>query len=128
VKVIDSSALIKYVSKEEGWEIVETHIKEGCVTLELAIKETANALVKKVLKNEVATETAKKIIAHLPKIVRIVPQTEHFSKALEIATKYKITIYDALFIALAVNFGQPLLTSDKKQAEISEKYITTALI
>jgi predicted nucleic acid-binding protein len=128
VRVIDSSALIKYVSREEGWEIVETHIKEGCVTLELAIKETANALVKKVLKNEVATETAKKIIAHLPKIVRIVPQTEHFSKAVEIATKYKITIYDALFIALAVNFGQPLLTSDKKQAEISEKYITTALI
>jgi predicted nucleic acid-binding protein len=128
VRVIDSSALIKYVLREEGWEIVETHIKEGCVTLELAIKETANALVKKVLKNEVATETAKKIIAHLPKIVRIVPQTEHFSKAVEIATKYKITIYDALFIALAVNFGQPLLTSDKKQAEISEKYITTALI
>jgi predicted nucleic acid-binding protein len=79
-------------------------------------------------KNEVATETAMKIIAHLPKIVRIVPQTEHFSKALEIATKYKITIYDALFIALAANLGQSLLTSDKKQAEISEKYTTTALI
>jgi predicted nucleic acid-binding protein len=128
VKVIDSSALIKYVTKEENWEAVETHIKEGCTTLELAIKETANALAKKTVKNEVTIETSKEIIARIPRIVRIVPQTEHFPKALEIAAKHEITIYDALFIALAANTGQPLLTSDKKQAEISEKYAATTLI
>jgi len=128
VKVIDSSALIKYVTKEENWEVVEIHIKEGCATLELAIKETANALVKKTLKNEVSVETSKEIIAHLPKIVKVTSQTEYIPKALEIATKHKTTIYDALFIALAANTGQQLLTSDKKQAEISEKYATTTLI
>jgi len=128
VKVIDSSALIKYVTKEENWETVENHIKDGCTTLELAIKETANALAKKTLKNEVTAKTAKEIIAHIPKIVKITPQTEHLPKALEIATKHKITIYDALFIALAENTKQPLLTSDKKQAETSEKYTTTTII
>ncbi|MGC8940056.1 MAG: type II toxin-antitoxin system VapC family toxin [Candidatus Bathyarchaeia archaeon] len=128
MKVIDSSALIKYVAKEENWETVETHIKEGCKTLELAIKETANALAKKTLKNEVTVELSKEIIAHLPKIVKIAPQTEQIPKALEIAAKHKITIYDALFIALAVNTSQQLLTSDKKQAGISEKYVTTILI
>jgi predicted nucleic acid-binding protein len=122
VKVIDSSALIKYVAKEENWEKVEEHLKEGCVTLDLATKETANALVKKALKNEVTTETAKEIINYLPKIVRITPQKEHFSKAFEIAIKHKLTIYDALFIALSVNTNMPLLTSDEKQAKASKEY------
>jgi predicted nucleic acid-binding protein len=122
VKVIDSSALIKYIAKEENWEKVEEHLKEGCVTLDLAIKETANALVKKALKNEVTTETAKEIINYLPKIVTITPQKEHFSKALEIAIKHKLVIYDALFIALSANTNTPLLTSDEKQAETSKEY------
>jgi predicted nucleic acid-binding protein len=129
VKVIDSSALIKYIAKEENWEKVEEHLKEGCVTLDLAIKETANALVKKALKNEVTTETAKEIINYLPKIVRITPQKEHFSKALEIAIKYKLAIYGALFIALSANTNTPLLTSDEKQAKTSKEYgITVTLL
>lgn len=122
MKVIDSSALIKYIAKEENWEKVEEHLKEGCITLDLAIKETANALVKKALKNEVTTETAKEIINYLPKIVRIAPQKEHFSKALEIAIKHKLVIYDALFIALSANTNTPLLTSDEKQARTSKEY------
>ena len=122
MKVIDSSALIKYIAKEENWEKVEEHLKEGCITLDLAIKETANALVKKALKNEVTTETAKEIINYLPKIVRITPQKEHFSKAFEIAIKHKLTIYDALFIALSVNTNMPLLTSDEKQAKASKEH------
>lgn len=121
MKVIDSSALIKYLTKEENWQKIENHIKEGCVTLDLAIKETANALMKKTLKNEVDIKTAKQIIAHLSKIVKIMPQEEQFEKALETSTKHKITIYDALFIALAVNTNQPLITSDRKQAETSER-------
>ena len=122
MKVIDSSALIKYIAKEENWEKVEEHLKEGCITLDLATKETANALVKKALKNEVTPETAKEIINYLPKIVRITPQKEHFSKAFEIAIKHKLTIYDALFIALSVNTNMPLLTSDEKQAKASKEH------
>lgn len=47
MKVIDSSALIKYIVKEEDWENVEKNLKEGCTMLNLASKEMANALVKK---------------------------------------------------------------------------------
>jgi predicted nucleic acid-binding protein len=128
VKVIDSSALIKYLTREDGWENVENQIREGCITLELAIKEAANALIKKILNNEITIETSKRIIAQIPRIVKITPQTEHLSKAIEIAAKHKITVYDALFIALAANTNQPLITSDRKQAETSEKYVTTTLI
>lgn len=128
MKVIDSSALIKYVAKEENWGKVEEHMKEGCVTLDLAIKETANALIKKVLKSEANAETAKEIIGHLPRIVRIMPQRELLSKALEIAIKHKLAIYDALFIALSVNTNTPLLTSDEKQAKTSKEYGVTVTL
>jgi predicted nucleic acid-binding protein len=67
-------------------------------------------------------ETAKEIINHLPTIVRII-------KALGMAVKHKLTTCDALFIALLVNTGAPLLTSDGKQAETSEDYgLVTTLI
>lgn len=129
MKVIDSSALIKYLTKEKNWQKIEEFIKEGCATLDLAIKETANALIKKTLKKEVDAETAKEIIVRSPRIVKIMPQKEQFPKAMEIATKHKITIYDALFIALASNTNQPLLTSDRKQAETSKQYgVTTILV
>ncbi|MEM3078658.1 MAG: type II toxin-antitoxin system VapC family toxin [Nitrososphaerales archaeon] len=121
MKVIESSALIKYVAKEEGWENVEKHLKEGCITLDLALKETANALVRKMLKGEVELETAQKIINHMQKIVKIASQEEHFPKALEIAAKCKMTIYDALFIAVAINIATPLLTSDKEKAKASKE-------
>ena len=129
MKVIDSSAQIKYIAKEENWEKVEEHLKEGCITLDLAVKETANALIKKALKSEVNAETAKEITNHLPRIVRVTPQKEHFSKALEIAIKHKLPIYDALFIALSINTNTPLLTSDEKQAKTSKEYgVTTTLL
>lgn len=121
MKVIDSSTLIKYIAKEEDWESVEKHLNEGCTTLDLALKEVANALVKKMLKNEADLETAQKIIRHMPKIVKISSQSEYFPKALEIAVKNRMTIYDALFIALAMNTNTPLLTSDKEQAKASKE-------
>jgi len=129
VKVIDSSALIKYLAKEKGWQEVEKHIKEECTTLDLAIKEAGNALVKKVIQDEVSAKTADEILKHIPKIVKIFAQEEHLSKALEISIKYKLPLYDSLFIALSSNIGVSLLTSDEKQAEISKKNgVTTILV
>jgi len=128
VKVIDSSALIKYITKEIGWQEVEGHIKEECVTLDLAIKEAGNALVKKVNKGEVSAETAGEILDRVHRIIRIVPQKEHLPKALEVSIKYKITFYDALFIALSSNISAPLITSDEKQAMVSKENGVTTLI
>ncbi|MEM2631225.1 MAG: type II toxin-antitoxin system VapC family toxin [Candidatus Bathyarchaeia archaeon] len=128
MKVIDSSTLIRCIAKEEGWEDIEMHLREGCTTLDLALKEVANALVKKILRNEVDIETARKILGQMPRIVKVTSQAEHFPKALEIAAKNKLTIYDALFIALASNTNAPLLTSDRKQAKSKEYGITTILI
>jgi predicted nucleic acid-binding protein len=53
VRVIDSSALIKYFSREKGWEDVRIYMLEGVLTIDLAIKETLNALWRKIIKEEI---------------------------------------------------------------------------
>ena len=123
VKVIDSSSLVKFFSKEEGWDRVEEVILEGVVSLDLSIKEVANALWKKVLNGEVEVQDAEEIAKDLAKseAIKIKNQNDYMLGAFEVAVKNKITIYDALFIELAKNIKTELVTSDSIQAEIARK-------
>ncbi len=120
MRVIDSSALVKYLSLEEGWEAVLKHLEEGCVTLELALKEVANALWKKALVKEISLEASQEVFRRMLKVVRVVGQAKLLEKAFEIAVQNHITIYDSLFIALAESKKAALVTSDGKQAEVAK--------
>ena len=123
MRVIDSSSLVKFFSKEEGWEKVAQIIKEGVITLDLSIKEVANALWKKIVIGEMNDDLAIKILYDLLKseAIIIVNQDDYLVEALKIANRNKITIYDSLFIALAKSKNLDLVTSDKKQYEITKK-------
>ena len=123
MRVIDSSSLVKFFSKEEGWKAVRELILEGVISLDLSIKEVANALWKKVLRNEMSISDANKIITDLSEAeaIKIVNQDNYLSKAFEIAVRNRITVYDALFVALAKELNIELITSDTKQAEIAKK-------
>lgn len=121
--MIDSSSLAKYVNREEGWEQVATRLREGCVTLELAIKEAANSLWKRAVKGELTAEQVGEVLrgllAYRP--FRLAQQEELYPDALAIAVEARITVYDALFIALARREALPLVTSDARQAEVAER-------
>lgn len=123
VRAIDSSSAVKFFSKEEGWEQLRKIFLEGTISINLLIKEVANALWKKVLMDEISIEDAQKIINDLAKneVIKIVNQNKYLNEAFKIATKHKITVYDALFIALAKLESIELVTSDIKQAEIAKK-------
>ena len=122
MRVIDSSSLVKFFSKEKGWEKVAQIIAEGVMTLDLSIKEVANALWKKILIGEMKEDVAIKILSDLLKreAMLIVNQDEYLLEAFKIANRNKITIYDSLFIALAKSMNLELVTSDKKQYEIAK--------
>ncbi len=49
------------------------------------------------------------------------PQEGYLAEAFEISVKSKITIYDALFIALAKKRNLELVTSDENQADAARK-------
>ncbi|EOD42635.1 PIN domain containing protein [Candidatus Nanobsidianus stetteri] len=105
-------------------------IEEGVITLDLSIKEVANALWKKILMEEMKEDIATKILYDLLKgeAIIIVNQDEYLIEAFKIANRNKITIYDSLFIALAKSKNLELVTSDKKQYEIAKNEGVNAIL
>jgi predicted nucleic acid-binding protein len=65
VRVVDSSAIVKYYVRELGWERVREIMKEGVVTLNFAIIEIANALWRKIMRNGMSVDIAKEIVEDL---------------------------------------------------------------
>ncbi|BDB99903.1 type II toxin-antitoxin system VapC family toxin [Saccharolobus caldissimus] len=131
MRVIDSSSLVKFFSKEKGWEKVAEIISEGVITLDLSIKEVANSLWKKILLGEMKEDVVIKILSDLLKreALLIVSQDEYLIETFKITNRNKITVYNSLFIALAKSNNLELVTSDKKQYEIAIKEgVNTRLI
>ena len=120
--IVDSSALAKYVLKENGWDTVEKHLATGKpATCGLALKEVANAIWKyavifKSYSKEVALEKFLILAKLAENVLEIEDERVYLREAFEIALKTRLTIYDTLFIAQALRHEAPLLTSDEKQA------------
>ena len=132
-KVIDSSALAAFLLKEEGWKRIREILREKPYTLELAIKEATNLIWKRVkLLRDIDESKALTILGDLLSLrrtaLRIEPQDMYLVQALEIALKNDATIYDSLFIAQALAKKAILVTLDKKQAEIADKWGVRSII
>ncbi len=124
--VIDASALAKYLLREENWEAVEDYLLKKVYSLDLAVKEVANAIWKHVVVRKVITaDMGLNIYRQLRRLVHenivvLESQDRYIDKAVELALEHNITVYDSLYIAQALKYGE-LLTGDEKQASISEK-------
>ncbi len=121
--VIDSSVLVMYFAREPGWKKAREVILQGPITLDLAVKEVANALWKKARRGEISIEDAITIVEDLARgdAVLLEPQQPYIVEAFRIAFETGITVYDALFIALARKRGLVLATADVKQAEVAQR-------
>ncbi|MBO3840785.1 MAG: type II toxin-antitoxin system VapC family toxin [Thermoproteota archaeon] len=119
MRVIDASALGKYLNRENGWEKVEKFLMEGCITIDLAFKEIANMLWKRVKLKDLKEEQVIGLIeAFLNSgILRVYPQNTLLKEALELSARLDMTVYDSLYVILAKKLNVDLITSDKLQAE-----------
>ncbi len=120
MRVIDSSTIVKFFSLEPGWESTRDYVQLPA-TIELAILELANALGKKTRSGLLDSETAVEVLDKFDRIAFYFDQREYIGKAFVIATSSNITIYDALFIAVASVEGSELVTSDGRQALVARK-------
>jgi predicted nucleic acid-binding protein len=124
VTVIDASALTKFVLKEDGWKEVVPYLKAGTVSVDLVVKEVANAVWKMFKKGAFSIEESKTILNALKeiveKVVKIEGEHEYIDEAIKIAFNRDITIYDSLYIAMAKVKGLNLLTIDETQANAAE--------
>jgi len=122
VKAIDASALAKLLLKEEGWERVLEHLREGTVSIDLIVKEAANVVWRRTKGDAERAEPMLEALKELTeKTVRIEDERTHMDEAVRIAFSNNITIYDALYVSLAKTLKTPLITSDQRQAKIAEK-------
>ncbi len=127
--VIDASALAKVVLREESWESVPLTSKTA--TLDYAFIEALNAIWKAVVRKRLDEEDAKgrtEALKYFSKSLLLFEAENYLERGLEIALSEKITVYDALYIALAEELRAEFYTSDVKQFEAAKKYVKARLV
>ncbi|MCC6017030.1 MAG: type II toxin-antitoxin system VapC family toxin [Desulfurococcaceae archaeon] len=123
--VVDASAAVAFFLREEGWRDIALYMKRG-VSVDHIIKEFYNAVwrslyLKRLPNRESAQEILQLFKSYVEKNIVIEPEEKYIDKAFEISVENNITIYDALYIALAIDKKLPLLTLDEKQRYIALK-------
>jgi len=129
VKVIDTSALCKFLLKEEGWEKVIPHLhpESKAHTVEMLITECANVIWKNVrVYNTLRMVEGEKLLDALEllldkRVITVEENRKYLRRAFELGIEHGVAIYDALFIAQAKELNATLVTCDEKQGLIAEK-------
>jgi predicted nucleic acid-binding protein len=103
-------------------------IKNGR-TLELAIYEFSNILWKKVsLDKEMSLKEGMLILRLFKKVLVIMEVSSilgNEEEILKLASKYKLSFYDASYLYLAIRNKEPLATEDRVLYEIAKKFVKT---
>jgi len=124
VRVVDASVLAAFTRKEPGWERLAGVVKM-CITVDLAVKEVLNTIWRGYhVRRTISLDTAMRLQQVLSSMtginILVEPEDKYVSRAFEIALKTGTTVYDALYIALALEKNTPLVTLDEKQAKAAE--------
>ena len=117
--VVDASVIVKWFVEEEGSDkslkLRDKYIegRVGIIAPELVIFEALNALYyKKLFSEDELKEISEALEAYSLTLYPL--RGECADKAVEIAFKNDVTIYDASYIALAVIKDTHMYTADKK--------------
>lgn len=119
--VVDASVAVKWYVPEEGSDEASSILVEDVERLapDLLASEFGNVLWKKVGRGELtsgeATEICDAFLTSSP--VRLVPSASYLGPALEIALRWGCTVYDALYLAVALGEDCGLATADARLAE-----------
>jgi predicted nucleic acid-binding protein len=123
--VVDASAVIAFFFREENWDKLKIYMK-NTMSIDHVVKEFYNAIWKAVYLRRVLTiEDAERIIRlfknYRSKNMILEPEDKYIDEALKISLDENITIYDALYVAQALNNKIPLLSLDNRQRKVAQK-------
>lgn len=127
--VVDASSIAKVVLQEEGWENVPLTIDTA--TLDISFVEVANAVWKAVLQGRVSVDGARRKIEALKMMasaIVVFKAVDYLERALEMALKERITVYDAVYIVLAEDKSAVLYTCDRGQYSVATKYVKAVYV
>jgi len=115
--VVDSSVAVKWFLPEVLAEPASRLLDDSYELLapDLLISELGNVLWKKIGRHEIEAGDAKEILAALRRVpLEMVVATDLIEAALEIAVTHARTVYDSLYVALAVGRNCALVTADDR--------------
>ncbi len=122
--MVDASVISAFILKEPGWRNLTDYLLK-CLTVDHALKEVSNAIWKARMRKLISIDDAEKKFTAFRKLVgvniELFPEDKLIDVAFKIALEEDITVYDALYIALAERKKATLITLDKRQAEISKR-------
>lgn len=131
--ILDASVVIKWFAKHQEQDrkqaiYIRNQLVQGKLRIivpDLIYYEIMNVLrLKRYIKNFDLQIIANTLFRYPFEI--IYPSEELMKNALNTASEYAITIYDATYITIAQKFGCPLITADRKISQSSPK--TTVLL
>lgn len=129
IGVIDTSALIRLFIPDgpipDGFEKFLKGVERGsnmAIAPELLLVESANVLDKKRKTDEISeTESAQLLTDVLSIPIRYFPHGPLIPAAFDLALEHRLTLYDAVYLALASAQGAMLFSADKDMQKIADK-------
>ena len=125
---IDTSAFMKYLLHEKGWQEVHHYLTTAVspTSVDLLVIGSANVLWKSVRKGFIQKEQVTELCAimdlrYTKGPLALEPATRYSPDALAIALSQEIPVYNALFIAQARARHVALVTSDRQQARCAQE-------
>jgi predicted nucleic acid-binding protein len=129
--VVDASIVLKWFIPEIDSERAAAVLNHGdqFVVPDLLFAEVANALRVKMRRGELGGREARAILKALHTVPFVVePSLSHIQPALDIAAEAGITVYDALYIAVAVASKAAFATSDRRLLRAAARYLASDLL
>jgi predicted nucleic acid-binding protein len=119
--VIDASVIAKLIMREEDYVKAAKEIEADGETLDLAILEVANVILKYHRRGVLSAQEAREKfeeLKELSKTLRVLDFKKFLEQAFELAMMTNLTVYDFLYIVSS----SKLVTSDIKQAEAAKQH------
>jgi|LSQX01.1.fsa_nt_gb predicted nucleic acid-binding protein len=125
--VLDASAWIRFFlgdgpaipELEKGAQFVERN-SAAFIAPELILIETAHALTRKVRLNLISRKEQQELWQDMQRMpIELFAACQHVETAIELALTHNLSVYDALYLALAIHAGARLITADVQLAEVA---------
>ena len=126
--LLDASAVLQVIKEFD--EVKALRVFDDSYVLDLTKYEVGNGICKEYsLLHAIPEEELQDFLDSLRSVVDraklLVPDTKNLSEIAEIATKEKITFYDASYIAMAKNRKLVLVTEDSKLLRVASRHAKT---
>ena len=120
--VVDASVAVKWLVREEGTEAARCLLVEPdpLIAPDWLLIEAGSTFWKKVRRSELLTVHAENHLAVLPTMFQqLVPAADLIHDAFRLSVQLKHSIYDCLYLALAIDEGHRVVTADRKFYDVA---------